>query len=226
MALEKMNEFFDTRSDTYDRHMLVDMQLAEFYEEISSCFPANANGPTLLDLGCGTGLEIERLFIKFPNLIVTGIDLSQRMLDVLKDKYPDKEIRLICNSYFDVDFGNNCHDYALSTYSLHHFSEEEKGGLYKKVYASLCDGGIFVEGDITCKTMEQQLFHLAENERLRKENNITEGFYHYDTPLTVETQVKLLKNAGFIDVQLGREWEKTSIIVARKRDCQNLQVNL
>ena len=218
MTLEKMNEFFDERSDTYDHHMLVDMQLAEFYEEISNCFPANANALTLLDLGCGTGLELERLFTKFPDLIVTGVDLSQRMLDVLKDKYPDKEIRLICNSYFDMDFGNNCYDYALSTYSLHHFSEEEKRVLYERVYASLREGGIFIEGDSTCKTMEQQLFNLAENERLRQENNITEGFYHYDTPLTVEIQIGLLKAAGFDEVQLVKEWEKTSIIVARKRD--------
>ena len=216
MSLEKMNEFFDKRADTYDRHMLVDLQLEEFYEEIANCFPVGTNTLKLLDLGCGTGLELERLFLKFHDLSVTGIDLSQEMLNVLKVKYADKEIKLICGSYFDVIFKDNYFDYALSTYSLHHFSEEDKIGLYNKVFASLRDGGIYVEGDYICKTIEQQLFFISVNERLRKENNITDGFYHYDTPFTIETQIKLLKIAGFTDAQLVKEWESTSIIVARK----------
>jgi hypothetical protein len=67
----------------------------------------------------------------------------------------DKKINIICGSYFDIDFGRECFNYALSTYSLHHFSEDEKTGLYKKVYGSLCSGGVYIEGDYTCKTMEQ-----------------------------------------------------------------------
>jgi len=30
MALEKMDDFFDTRADTYDHHMLVDWRLMNF----------------------------------------------------------------------------------------------------------------------------------------------------------------------------------------------------
>jgi tRNA (cmo5U34)-methyltransferase len=216
MSLEKMNEFFDKRADSYDHHMLVDLQLTEFYEEIANCFPVGMNNQKLLDLGCGTGLELEQLFAKISMLSVTGVDLSQEMLNVLKAKYADKELKLICGSYFDVDFGEQCFDYALSTYSLHHFSEEEKIGLYRKIYIFLHDGGNFVEGDYTCKTMKQQRFHITENERLRKENGITDGFYHYDTPFTAETQIKLLKSVGFTDVQVVKEWESTSIIIARK----------
>ena len=217
MSLENMNDFFDNRADTYENHMLVDLQLAGFYEEIANCFHTNESNKNLLDLGCGTGLELERLFIKIPNLSVTGVDLSQKMLNKLKVKYSNRKMKLVCSSYFDMDFGECCFDYALSTYSLHHFSEDDKAGLYKKVYMSLRDGGIFVEGDYTCDTMEQQLFYIAENERLRKESGITDGFYHYDIPFTVETQIKLLKNAGFDYVQLVKKWENTSIIVSRKR---------
>jgi hypothetical protein len=38
MILEKMNEFFDKRADTYDGHMLEELQLTKFYEAIADCF--------------------------------------------------------------------------------------------------------------------------------------------------------------------------------------------
>lgn len=153
---------------------------------------------------------------KMPNLSVTGVDISPEMLHMLEAKYVNKEIKLICGSYFDVVLDETVFDYALSTYSLHHFSEPQKYSLYRKLYASLRHGGSYIEGDYTCKTMEQQQYFLAENERLRKENGITDGFYHYDTPFTAECQIKLLKAAGFCEVTLMKDWDNTSIIVARK----------
>lgn len=217
MSLEKMNEFFNKRANTYDNHMLVDLQLKEFYEAIAGCFPASNEHLSLLDLGCGTGIQLERLFDKMPNLSVTGIDLSQEMLNVLKDKYPGRILNLLCQSYFDTDFDIDRYNYALSTYSLHHFSESEKSVLYKRIFNSLKDEGIFIEGDYTCKTIEQQEFYLSENKRLRRENKITDGFYHYDTPFTADTQINLLKSAGFYDVRVVHEWENTSIFIAIKK---------
>ncbi|HBL84547.1 MAG: hypothetical protein A2Y17_00910 [Clostridiales bacterium GWF2_38_85] len=216
MKLEKMDEFFDKRADTYDHHMLVDLQLDEFYEEVTKYLDCSSDMFSLLDLGCGTGLELERLFKKYPNIKVTGIDLSQEMLNVLKQKYAGEKLNLICGSYFDINFSKDCFDYALSTYSLHHFDESTKISLYKKIYNALKPHGIYIEGDYTCKTINEQLLYIAENEKLRMEQEITNGFYHYDTPFTVETQMKLLKSAGFSDVKVVKEWDSTSIIVANK----------
>ena len=39
-----------------------------------------------LDLGCGTGLELEEYFRYNPEADITGIDLSDAMLKVLKQK--------------------------------------------------------------------------------------------------------------------------------------------
>jgi tRNA (cmo5U34)-methyltransferase len=216
MSLEKMNEFFDQRADIYDNHMLAELQLSEFYEVIAECFTFDTQTPKLLDLGCGTGLQLERLFLKCPELSVTGIDLSREMLRILESKYPDKPLTLLCASYFDVDLGEGIYDAALSTYSLHHFDEAVKTNLYKKIHAALRDGGTFVEGDYTCKTEERMKYLLAENERLRKEAGISGGFYHFDTPFTPEKQRTMLKAAGFRDVTIVKEWDNTSIFVARK----------
>jgi len=216
MPLEKMNEFFNTRADTYDHHMLVDLALDEFYEEISNCVQFENLHLKLLDVGCGTGIELERLFSKYPDMSEVGLDLSSEMLNQLQTKYPDKNIKLICGSYFDVPFGNDF-DVVLSTYSLHHWNECEKLKIYQKCFNSLIDNGIFINGDYTCKTSEQEQNYQSELVRLRQEENLTDNeFYHYDIPLTAETETKLLYAAGFVTVELVKAWENTSILIARK----------
>jgi tRNA (cmo5U34)-methyltransferase len=198
--------------------MLNELGLEVFYREIGKCFTTGRSDIKLLDLGCGTGLEIERLFDLYPDAQVTGVDLSPKMLEVFKEKFQDKEkqINLICSSYLDMEFGKESFDFVLSTYSLHHFSAELKLTLYRKIYDSLKDGGLYIEGDYTVKSKENEIFYLAENDRIRKENGCNEGFYHYDTPLAVQTQIDLLRGAGFSEVALHREWENTSIFVCRK----------
>jgi tRNA (cmo5U34)-methyltransferase len=212
--LEEMSAFFDVRAETYDSHMLDDLGLNEFYESIAACFSAPVH--RLLDLGCGTGLELERLFELCPDAEVTGIDMSAEMLRLLETKYPGKKLRLICGSYFDADFGGQ-YSHALSTYSLHHFSEESKLGLYKRIYNALEPGGLFIFGDYTVQTIERQQELIAVNDMKRREQGIAEGeFYHFDTPFTAETEIKLMTAAGFAAVDIVRQWESTTIIIARK----------
>jgi SAM-dependent methyltransferase len=81
--LERMDEFFAARLDGYDAHMLHDIEgLQDAYAEVARLVPENARA--LLDLGCGTGLELEEIFKLYPDIGVTGIDLTQAMLDKLR----------------------------------------------------------------------------------------------------------------------------------------------
>lgn len=217
MQFERMDDFFNRRAEIYDSHMLDELKLEEFYKQIAECFPEGNDAPELLDLGVGTGLELAGLFERFPALKVTGIDLSQGMLDILSRKYNDKKITAVCGSYFNIDFGKESYDFVLSTYSLHHFSKERKLLLYRKVFDTLRCGGTFIEGDYTCKTLAEQEQYIKESEQLCNENNTQDGYLHYDIPFTAETQVKLLRAANFSDVEVVREWDNTTIIRARKK---------
>ena len=105
MKLEKMDDFFAARIDGYDEHMKRDIEGASgFYAYTASLLPL-AGGSRVLDLGCGTGLELEEYFVLNPGAAVTGIDLSEAMLNVLKAKFPDKGLTLIHASYFDAPLG-------------------------------------------------------------------------------------------------------------------------
>ena len=95
IRLEKMDDFFAARVDGYDAHMIANIEGASgFYAYTASLLPGAA-GSRVLDLGCGTGLELEAYFARNPLAKVTGINLSEAMLDVLKAKFPDKDLTLV-----------------------------------------------------------------------------------------------------------------------------------
>ncbi|MCL2151104.1 MAG: class I SAM-dependent methyltransferase [Coriobacteriia bacterium] len=172
---------------------------------------------SLLDLGCGTGLELEPIFARFPDLQVTGIDLSQAMLNKLREKFPDKPIELICASYLDYDFGLERYDAAASFESLHHLEHAQKLALYQAIFRSIQPGGSYLEADYMVDTQEEEDHWFAESRRLRAEQGIgMDELYHYDTPLTISNQKRLLEQAGFYNVDEIWRVGATSILVARK----------
>ena len=145
--LERMDCFFEARLDGYDEHMRRDIESAdEFYPFTAERLPAAPNC-RILDLGCGTGLELEELFLRNPSAKVTGIDLSQGMLSALKKKFVDRDVSLIVGSYFSVPFGVDAFDAAVSVESLHHFTKEEKIPLYAKLCRALKKNGYFILTD-------------------------------------------------------------------------------
>ena len=215
--LEKMDLFFEARISDYDEHMLRDIEGArEFYPFTASLLPRQ-EGARVLDLGCGTGLELEYYFRLAPRALITGIDLSEGMLAALKEKFPDRNLELIQGSYFDLPLGKNRYDAAVSVESLHHFTKEEKLGLYKKLYAALNDGGCFILTDYFADLPEQESFFRRELLRLKAEQGLSNrDFYHYDTPLTFEHEMEALREAGFREVTDLKRWEATHCIRAVK----------
>ena len=221
-----MGDFFDARVGGYEDHQLASIESAhDFYPYTARCLPEEP-GIKILDLGCGTGLELKEYFEINPTAKVTGIDLSPEMLNALREKFPHKEMNLILGSYFDVPFGENEFDCAMSVESLHHFSKEEKVPLYKKLRAALKDGGYFILTDYFAASEDQedalrQEMNYYDRKRkeelmkIRKEQNLSENeFYHYDTPLTIEHEMEAFLEAGFSSVKVLNHWKNTYTVKA------------
>ena len=215
-VLEPMADFFAARVEGYDAHMLANVEgCREAYPLVAELVPAEARH--ILDLGCGTGLELDYLLPQRPALQVTGIDLSDTMLTALRAKHPDKSLHLICSDYFAVELGAQAFDCALSVESLHHFSHARKLDLYRKLHAALVPGGCYIECDYMVDTQAEEDFFLRENARLRQEQGLdADGFFHYDTPFTVDNQMALLRQAGFSRVEHRFRKGNTSVILAVK----------
>ena len=224
MKLEKMDKFFDSRLDGYDAHMMTNIASAEeFYPFTAGLLPRNPDAH-ILDLGCGTGLELEYYFVLNPTARITGIDLAEGMLGALRAKFPEKQLNLILGSYFEVPLGCGIFDAAVSVESLHHFTQGEKTSLYAGIFAALKAGGCFVLTDYFALSEEEEDFHRAELARLKREQGLPEDeFYHYDTPLTVEHEMEALHRAGFETVEVLGCWGATHTIRARKEQGYEIQ---
>ena len=217
--LEKMSRFFEARLDGYDEHMMTEIESAtEFYPFTAQSLPKWENC-RILDLGCGTGLELEAFLPLCPSAQITGIDLSEKMLEALQKKLPDSNLNLICGSYFDVPFGEECFDGAVSVESLHHFPQEAKIPLYAKLWRALKPGGYFILTDYFAPSDAEEQTYFEGLARLKAEQGITDdAFYHYDTPLTVAHETEALLAAGFSSVEELNRWGATHTLKAEKEN--------
>ena len=129
-AAEEMSAFFTKRLAHYE-----DVHLGnwgELYAHIADFFDGGLE--TLLDIGCGTGLELEAVYRRFPEAAVTGIDLSGDMLAKAREKFAGRGFRGIEADYFVHPFPAGVFDAALSFETLHHFPFEKKGQIYEKLF--------------------------------------------------------------------------------------------
>ena len=135
----------------------------------------------------------------------------------IPNKYPDKHVKLICASYFDCDFGSEQYDCVISFETLHHFTHEQKTALYERLVKTLKHGGRYVEGDYMVETQEREDELFAQKAAYQAAQNIKDGdIYHFDTPCTVDNQIKMFLQAGFSIAEKVWRNGNTTIIVGYK----------
>lgn len=200
---QENKEFFDEKAEGYDEVHKPFMPTKKLLTESIDIEPNH-----VIDLGAGTGLELIEFFQKYPNSRVTAIDLSEGMLNKLKERDFADKVDIICGDFFTVDFGKE-NDVIMSTSALHHFLYREKKRLYQKIYDSLRVGGLFINSDYTAKDEEEekQCIYNYENKINR----------HNDTPLSLEHELELLKEVGFQEIEVKQpEKESYKLLKARK----------
>ena len=220
--LEEISAFFNNRSNIYDiKHIESFEGSSESKRMIASFLPDNVK--TVIDFGIGTGLELEEIYRRFPEVEITGWDIAENMLQKLKEKYAGKNIDLYCADYLHADFGENLYDAALSVMSLHHYNYEVKTDLYRRINQCLKQNGVYIECDYMLSEHEyenaqaEEDFFFSEYERIKREQGLANGRdYHYDTPCTVSNQKKMLLKAGFKNVEEVWRVKDTVILLANK----------
>jgi ubiquinone/menaquinone biosynthesis C-methylase UbiE len=80
----------------------------------------------LLDVACGTG-EFERLLLnKNPTQKITGIDISENMLNIAREKYRTyPNLEFYQASVHSLPFDNSCFDVVVSANAFHFFDKPQ-----------------------------------------------------------------------------------------------------
>lgn len=187
---EEMRAFFDEKADGYDEVHAAFMGTKRL---LTTHLPEGTR--RVLDLGAGTGLELEALFARFPEAEVTALDVSPEMLAALGKRPFAARVNRVLGDFFGTDFGGP-YDAVISTSALHHFTREDKAVLYAKVFACLAPGGIFLNADKVAPS------RAAEEADLAEYLEDPTRWRHMDTPLVPSGEMELLENAGFAPVEV------------------------
>jgi len=219
---EPMGAFFDTRADGYNDHMLAGQTDEEDYIKLGDCFPKTDQIIQILDIGCGTGIELNHIWKRCPNAHITCVDVSRGMLELLLKNHQESHdnITIVEASYIDWSYPENVFDIVVSNMTMHHLWPEEKVGVYRKILDTLKSGGSYIEGDFIVESMMSEQYRKRyENITAKLLEKANPGEYHIDIPCTVDVQQKLLKDAGFgvvevLDTTINRG--NGAILSARK----------
>lgn len=108
----------------------------------------------VLDIGFGTGVLTARLYENGHH--IDGIDFSPRMIALAQPKMPNANL-----IEWDIVKGlpdgikMKKYDYIVSTYALHHLTDEDKVSFIKGLLPLLSECGKVLIGDIAFQTRQQ-----------------------------------------------------------------------
>lgn len=101
----------------------------------------NANGKSILDIGCGFGHQIQAVLEQNP-IAITGIDISEKMIAEAKRRLNDSRVSLQCTAIEDYTIEPKNFDIVISSMALHYI--EDIKPLLHKIYEGLNNKGQFL----------------------------------------------------------------------------------
>lgn len=211
--MKNMKDHFDKEANKHDSYFIEELGMKAYYDEVEVQLNKTEPKARILVLGCGTGLEVER--IKTGH--VTAVDISSEMIKKLEAKdLPGIRLETITQSFFELVLDKDSFDLVLTSYAMHHFNEDQKLKLYGSIYKALKPGGVFINGDSMSKNKQEEDLKMAKAIEVYKAKNKPFGSLHLDVHFSYEHELEVLKIAGFTDVVLEREWTKTKLYRAKK----------
>ena len=120
----------------------------EMIEALVNSIPEKEN-LRILDLGCGTGNISLQVLERFPDAKITCLDISDKMIEVAKEKLAGYEnIEFVLGDFTIVDIIDD-YDAIISSLALHHIRDEnDKRQMYQCIYDSLKQDGVFYNADV------------------------------------------------------------------------------
>lgn len=159
---------FDLWADGYDQSVRISDEeqtypFAGYKRVLGKVYDAvrSVDGRRVLELGFGTGILAAKLYQD--GYDVTGIDFSQRMIDLAQPKMPGA--RLLLHDFslgLPEEVRGMQYDAIYSTYALHHLADEDKADMLRRLFGLLAPGGVLAFGDIAFQTEEDQAAERAQ----------------------------------------------------------------
>jgi SAM-dependent methyltransferase len=162
----------------------------------------------VLDLGAGDGRLLALLRVERPEVRGVAVDASPTMLEAARARFAgDPMVEVVAH---DLDeplpaplgrFGA-----VVSSFAIHHCAHERKRALYGEVFGLLEPGGVFYDLEhVASPTPELHAAFLAALGMTAEQEDQSNKL------LDVETQVRWLREIGFVQVDCFWKWRELAV---------------
>lgn len=148
---KQVGEMFDSIAPAYDfMNFAMTGGLHRWWREralkMAACQSSDTGVSDILDVACGTGDLTFRLHELYPEAKITGLDLSEGMLDVARkklaktDRKTREAISFMSGDCLSLPFADNSFDLITVAYGVRNF--ERLGDGYREMHRVLRPGGV------------------------------------------------------------------------------------
>ncbi len=165
----------------------------------------------ILDLGTGDGrlLALVKSELAPTNVEAVAVDFSPTMLEAVGKRFADDSSVTIVTHNLDHPLpALGRFDAVVSCFAIHHVAHERKRALYAEIYGLLNPGGVFCNlehvASPTPRLHEEFLHHIGYTVETEDPSNKL---------LDLETQLRWLREIGFVDVDCHWKWRELALLV-------------
>ncbi|MBD5081959.1 MAG: class I SAM-dependent methyltransferase [Ruminococcaceae bacterium] len=151
---------FDLWSRDYDKTVQLSEESDEYpfagYKDVLNTVYGEirlGQGKTVLDIGFGTGILSKRLYDE--GVKIFGVDFSAEMVNTAKEKMPDARLyQFDFTKGLPKELEGQRFDFIITTYAIHHLTDEEKISFIKLLKTCLNANGKILIGDVAFETQK------------------------------------------------------------------------
>jgi len=162
---------FDLWSEGYDKDVEISEQNNQYpfaaYEEVLNTIynKVHKHKGVILDIGFGTGTLTRRLYDNGNKIY--GIDFSKKMVQISQKKMPEaKLIQFDFTKGLPKELDGVMFDSVISTYAIHHLTDEQKISCINEILQYLKGDGVIVFGDVSFKNKYEMIMAKEKDKDL------------------------------------------------------------
>jgi SAM-dependent methyltransferase len=162
----------------------------------------------VLDLGTGDGRLLDLVLTARPGSTGVGLDVNAEMLARAGERFAgDDRVTIAAHDLDEPLPGEGSFDLIVSSFAIHHVTDERKASLYRECFDRLRPGGTFLNLEHVASVSDRLhgafLAALDIDPADDDPSNIL---------ASVEDQLRWLRDAGFDEVDCHWKWRELALL--------------